>query len=610
MTKDELVGNLGTIAKSGTSEFLKNYETPSASDLIGQFGVGFYSAFLVADRVTVTSKNNNDSQHVWTSDASSFSVVEDPEGNTLGRGTEILLHVREDSLEFLDQEVIKGLILKYSGFINFPIYLLTSRIEHREVVVEKVEEDEEPDEEEGIVIEEDEEEEEEEDNTEIIEETVWEWVQLNNVQPIWLRDPKDVTEEEYLAFYKSLEENDDIDDPYTWVHFTAEGDLDFKAILYVPQEVPSGLFDAKRLKGTRSVKLYVKRVFITDDFDVILPKYLHFVKGVVDSSSLPLNVSREILQQDKSLKQMEKKLIRKIISMVQKLAQDDEEQYNSFYHDYRVNLKLGVIEDSGNQERLLKLLRFPSSKDPATKTSFDQYVENFLPNQNNIYYLAGEDVASCKQSPLLEKLIEKGYEVLYFVDPIDEYWTQSVTSFEGKRLINIAKENNLNLDLEEDEDPKALKEEFEALTSFLKSHLGAKVQKVTLSTRLSSTPSAIVASSMGYSANLERILKAQTLGQEIDQFQRAKKVLEINPKHPIIVELNTRVKANPEDQQNSDTADLLFDTAVLHSGFSLDDPSAFAKRIHRIIELGLGVSETAQNGQEDFEVTENLESNE
>jgi len=287
------------------------------------------------------------------------------------------------------------------------------------------------------------------------------------------------------------------------------------------------------------------------------------------------------------LKQMEKKLIRKIIGMVQKLAQDDEEQYNSFYHDYRVNLKLGVLEDKSNEERLLKLLRFPSSKEVATKTSFDQYIENFLPNQNNIYYLAGEDVAACQQSPLLEKLVEKGYEVLYFVDPIDEYWTQSVTSYEGKKLINIAKENNLGIELEEDEDPKTLAEEFKPLTQFLKDYLGSKVQKVTVSTRLSSTPSAIVSSNMGYSANLERILKAQTLGQEIDQFQRAKKVLEINPKHPIILELSQLLHQNPEDPRIKDTADLLFDTAALHSGFQLDDPSGFAKRIHRIIESSL-----------------------
>jgi len=253
----------------------------------------------------------------------------------------------------------------------------------------------------------------------------------------------------------------------------------------------------------------------------------------------------------------------------------------------------------------LKLLRFASTKDPATTTSFDQYIENFLPSQNSIFYLAGEDVASCQQSPLLEKLIEKGYEVLYFTDAIDEYWTQSVSSYEGKKLINIAKENNLNLDLDEDEDPKALKEEFESLTTFLKNHLGSKVQKVTISTRLSTTPSAIIASNMGYSANLERILKAQTLGQDLDQFQRAKKVLEINPKHPIIIELNNRIKVDPEDQGSKDTADLLFDTAALHSGFALDDPSAFARRIHRIIELGLGVSEpVAHTDSDDSNETE------
>jgi len=594
MTKEELVKNLGTIAKSGTSEFLAQAETGNASDnLIGQFGVGFYSAYLVADRVTVTSKNNNDEQHVWTSTSEgSFSVVQDPEGNTIPRGTSITLHIRDDATEFLDQNVLKGLVSKYSEFITFPIYLWASHMEEREVLVEDDEDDEDL---EDIMLS-DEEDLEDEPEYDTIEEEVFAWELLNNTKPIWTRDPSEITDEEYIAFYKSFAKDEE--DPYSWTHFSAEGDLEFRSILFLPVEPPNDMFNQNREHNPRGVKLYVRRVYITDDFDAIIPRYLSFIRGVVDSSSLPLNVSREVLQQNRSLKQMEKKLVRKAIAMIQKLAVEDEELYMDFYDDYKLNLKLGVLEDRPNQERLAKLLRFYSSKSDNEMVSLEQYVENMKEGQDHIYFLGGESRSLIANSPLLEKLVSKGYEVLYFTDSIDEYWTQSMSAFDGHKLVNVAKDTSLDIDDEEEEDADLLEEQFGDLKTFMKDTLKSKITKCVLSTHLSSSPSAIVSSSYSYTANMERIMKAQALGQGVDTFMAPKKVLEINPKHPLIIDLNDRIAADPEDPIAIDTAELLFDTAALHSGFSLDDPSGFAGRIHRMLAAGLGLGEDAEEAEE------------
>lgn len=594
MTKEELVKNLGTIAKSGTSEFLAQAETGNASDnLIGQFGVGFYSAYLVADRVTVTSKNNDDDQYVWTSTSEgSFSIVQDPEGNTISRGTSITLHIRDDATEFLDQNVLKGLVAKYSEFITFPIYLWASHMEEREVLVED-DEDEEDDLEDIMLS--DEEDLEDEPEYDTIEEEVFAWELLNNTKPIWTRDPSEITDEEYIAFYKSFAKDEE--DPYSWTHFSAEGDLEFRSILFLPVDPPNDMFNQNREHNPRGVKLYVRRVYITDDFDAIIPRYLSFVRGVVDSSSLPLNVSREVLQQSKSLKQMEKKLVRKAIAMIQKLAVEDEELYMDFYDDHKLNLKLGVLEDRPNQERLAKLLRFYSSKSDNEMISLEQYIENMKEGQDHIYFLAGETRSLIANSPLVEKLVSKGYEVLYFTDSIDEYWTQAMSAFDGHKLVNVAKDTNLDIDDEDEEDADLLEEQFGDLKAFMKETLKGKITKCVLSTHLSSSPSAIVSSSYSYTANMERIMKAQALGQGVDAFMAPKKVLEINPKHPLIVDLNDRIAADPEDQQAIDTAELLFDTAALHSGFSLDDPSAFAGRIHRMLSTGLGLDADAEEAE-------------
>lgn len=586
MTKEELIANLGTIAKSGTSEFIaKSGESSDTSSLIGQFGVGFYSSFLVADRVTVQSKNNNDVQHIWTSDSNGVFVVgEDTDGEPIKRGTVISLHLREDQKHFLDQEKLRELIFRYSEFINFPISLYSSRIEEHEIVVE----DEEADVDADFHEEEEEEEEDDEPLTETIQETVWEWVLLNDVKPLWTRDPTEISDEDYIKFYKSaINKNADAEDPYSWSHFTAEGELEFRAILYIPREVPDNMFNSARNHDLRGIKLYVRRVYISDEFDSIIPKYLSFIKGIVDSNSLPLNVSREILQQDKSLKQMEKKIVRKAIAMIQKLAQDDEEAYLEFYDDYKVNLKLGILDDKANQDRLARLLRFHSSKSGSDLVSFEQYVENMKEGQDKIYFIAGENKDVLANSPLLEKLIALDYEVLYFTDSIDEFWTQTFTTFDGKQLVNISKDVKLGIEDETPEEEKIDEEEFKPLLEFFKSTLGTKISKAIISTRLTSTPAALISGAHSYSANMERIQKAQALGSGIDPFMLSKKVLEINPQHSIITHLKQLVEADASAQAAKDIAEILFDTAALSSGFSLDDPTVFTKSIHRILTTNL-----------------------
>lgn len=369
----------------------------STSNLIGQFGVGFYSAFLVADTVTVTSKSNDDDQYVWTSAADgSFTIAKDPQGNTLGRGTRITLHLKDDALEYLEQNTVKEVAKRYSEFINFPIYLWASHDEEKEVPVEEEPKEEKPVDEEKdeneIEVEEEEEDEDEEEEapkTKKVKETIWDWELLNQTKPIWTRSPKEITEEEYKSFFKSIAK--ETEDPLKWIHFTAEGDAEFKSILYIPGRAPQNMFDPHADAHRGALKLFVRRVFITDDFDTLVPNYLKFVRGVVDSDDLPLNVSREMLQQSKILKQIEKKLVRKSIAMFQELASaENKEDYTKFWENYGTNVKLGVIEDAGNRSRLIKLLMYVLSLGhPNTRPIFDiqarlvaAYYKIILPNNN------------------------------------------------------------------------------------------------------------------------------------------------------------------------------------------------------------------------------------
>nr|KAG5698166.1 hypothetical protein BaRGS_030529 [Batillaria attramentaria] len=598
MTHDDLVKHLGTIAKSGTSDFLAKLGEASPSemnDLIGQFGVGFYSSFLVADRVVVTSKHNDDEQYIWESDAESFSVVKDPRGPTLGRGTTVSLHMKEEAHDYLETETLRNLVKKYSQFINFNIYLWTSKTEEVEEPVEDEKEEEaadedkkEEDEEEDAKVEE--EQDEEKPKTKKVTKTVWDWELMNSVKPIWQRKPADVPDEEYTDFYKSISK--DYEDPMAKIHFTAEGEVTFKSILYVPKKAPSDLFSNY---GHRvdAIKLYVRRVFITDDFEDMMPKYLSFVRGVVDSDDLPLNVSRETLQQNKLLKVIKKKLVRKTLDMIKKI---DKEEYDNFWKEYSTNIKLGVIEDTSNRTRLAKLLKFYSSNSDTEQTSLTDYVERMKEKQEAIFFVAGTSREEVSKSPFVERLLKKGYEVLYLVEPVDEYCIQSLPEFEGRKFQNVAKEG---LQLDQSEKAKEMREaqekEFEPLLKWLKdSALSDKIEKATITQRLSDSPCALVASQYGWSGNMERIMRAQAYAKAKDPSQEfyssQKKTLEVNPRHPLIKELKARVEKDAEDQTAKDLAVVMFETATLRSGYILPDTAGFAERIERMLRLSMDVS--------------------
>ncbi|KAL7828116.1 hypothetical protein AOLI_G00312680, partial [Acnodon oligacanthus] len=611
MTKEELVKNLGTIAKSGTSEFLNKMtemqaEGQSTSELIGQFGVGFYSAFLVADSVIVTSKHNNDTQHIWESDSNEFSVIEDPRGDTLGRGTTITLVLKEEASDYLELETIKNLVRKYSQFINFPIYVWSSKTETVEEPIDEEEAEAEKDTTEDEAEVEEEDEEKDKPKTKKVEKTVWDWELMNDIKPIWQRPAKEVEEDEYKAFYKTFSR--DSEEPMSHIHFTAEGEVTFKSILFVPASAPRGLFDEYGSKKNDFIKLFVRRVFITDDFHDMMPKYLNFIKGVVDSDDLPLNVSRETLQQHKLLKVIRKKLVRKTLDMIKKIA---EEQYNDkFWKEFGTNIKLGVIEDHSNRTRLAKLLRFQTSHSESELASLEQYVERMKDKQDKIYFMAGTSRKEAESSPFVETLLKKGYEVIYLTEPVDEYCIQALPEFDGKRFQNVAKEGvKFDESDKAKEKREALEKEFEPLTTWMKDNaLKDQIEKAVLSQRLTKSPCALVASQYGWSGNMERIMKAQAYqtGKDIstNYYASQKKTLEINPRHPLIKEMLKRVKDNAEDQTASDLAVVLFETATLRSGYQLADTKAYGDRIERMLRLSMNVDISEQVEEEPEEEPE------
>ena len=590
MTNEDLVKYLGTIAKSQTSEFLNKFQEAqesenkaSMSDLIGQFGVGFYSAFLVADKVLVTSKHNDDEQYIWESDSNSFSVIKDPRGNTLGRGTTVSLHLKEEAQEFLEEHKLKEIISKYSQFINFNIYLWGSKTVSEEVPIE---DDVKPTSEETAKTNEDgtveeAKEEESKPKTKKVDKTVYDWQLMNSAKPIWQRKTNEVTDQEYRDFYKAFSK--DSQEPLVYTHFVAEGEVTFKSLLYVPKAAPTDIFQNYNKKQD-TIKMYVRRVFISDTYDDLIPKYLNFIRGVVDSDDLPLNVSRETLQQNKLLKVIKKKLVRKILDMIKKLNEAD---YEAFWKEYGTNIKLGVIEDTTNRNRLAKLLRFQSSATESTKlTGLDKYIERMKEKQEFIYFIAGTSRDELSKSPFVERLLKKGYEVLYLVDPIDEYCMQSLPEFEGKRFQNVAKEGlNIDKSKEAEERQKELEKRYEPLINWIKNgHLKERIENVKISSRLVQTPMALVANQYGYSGNMERITRAQAYQKSggdsaTNYYYGQKKILEINPGHPLVKELLRRVDSNPNDQKAKDLVELMFESATLRSGYELRDTAGFADRI-------------------------------
>ncbi|VAI73832.1 unnamed protein product [Triticum turgidum subsp. durum] len=479
MTKSDLVNNLGTIARSGTKDFMEALAAGADVSMIGQFGVGFYSAYLVAERVVVTSKHNDDEQYVWESQAGgSFTVTRDTTGEPLGRGTKITLYLKDDQLEYLEERRLKDLVKKHSEFISYPISLWTEKTTEKEISDDE-DEDEKKDTEEGKVEEIDEEKEEKEKKKKKIKEVSHEWNLINKQKPIWMRKPEEITKDEYAAFYKSL--TNDWEEHLAVKHFSVEEDL-------------------------------------------------------------PLNISRETLQQNKILKVIRKNLVKKCIELFFEIA-ENKEDYNKFYEAFSKNLKLGVHEDSTNRTKLAELLRYHSTKSGDELTSLKDYVTRMKEGQNDIYYITGESKKAVENSPFLEKLKKKGYEVLYMVDAIDEYSIGQLKEFEGKKLVSATKEG-LKLDDSEEEKKRKeeLKEKFEGLCKVIKEVLGDRVEK-------------------------------------------------INPENAIMEELRKRADADKNDKSVKDLVMLLFETSLLTSGFSLDDPNTFGTRIHRMLKLGLSIDE-------------------
>jgi len=620
MTKDELIANLGTVANSGTTKFMSALNEASGDiSQIGMFGVGFYSSFLVADRVTVASKSpNEDIQYVWQSEngKSSFTIAEDPRGNTLGRGTEITLHLKEDAEEYAEFNRLSEMVHHYSEFITHPIFV--RKTETMEIP------DEEEDEGEDLSL--DEEDTTEEKPTKMKEITTHTWEKSNADQAIWAKSKDDISDEEYQKFYSLISKEDF--PAASWSHFDAEGSINFKSLVYMPSDINAKLRNHDYRNYQSSMKLYVRKVLISDDFE-LLPQYLSFVNGVIDSDDLPLNVNRETLQESKIIAIIRKKVTKKVIDMIKKFSEsplpekeekepeideegniieseeDDEpvrHPYLAWAEKFGPSIKMGVVEDTVNRKNLMKLLRYKSSKSDDDVISLKDYVSRMKDWQKDIYFIAGTFEDELKASPFMEKFNEKDVEVIYFTDPSDEYMAGSAQEFDGKKFVAINKEgiefNDEDKELV-DRRNAAYKTKLSDLKSFMVKFYTGVIFKVEISKRLGSVPAIISAHEYGQTPNMERMMQAQAFSHGKDYIPNPSmsrmKVLEINPRHPIIEKLSQEIPKTddwaPKDLsiELRDSLWTLFDTATLNGGYPLNESKAFTKRMSRVLKTQLGL---------------------
>ena len=595
MTKEELINNLGKIAQSGTKAFVDALGQGTADvNLIGQFGVGFYSAYLVADRVEVVTKSMQDNAKTyrWSSSADSSYTIEEEDAEPMeGSGTRLILHLKEDSSDYVEASKIEELLERYSEFIEFPISVWKETTEYKQVEDEEANKDlpegEEP-------------------KMKTVPETKEGYDRVNTQKPIWLRTPKDVTEPEYQEFYKSAFKGS-FDEPMKYTHFVLEGQVECKAILYIPGMLPFELSKDMFDEDARNIRLYVKRVFINDSFEDLMPRWLKFVKGVVDSDDLPLNVSREILQKSKVLNIINKRLVRKSLDMIREIMEDDPAQYVLFWNNFGKYLKVGIVEDDKHRKELAPLLRFYSKSSDEEYTSLDDYVENMPEGQKSIYYVTGDGKENAAMSPVVEKLASRGYDVLFAAEPLDEIMMESLRSHKDFDIVDAAKEG-LKLGDEDDEETKKkkekLNEDFKEVTGYLESLLKGKVQKVVVSDLLTDSPAGLVQGAYGMSPSMQRYMKAQAVaaGQgEAVMGGMNKAVLEINPNHPIVKDLDRLVKIDKESKDLENSALLMYDVASMTSGYNVGDMKGFAQRVMGLMSNRVG-AEGEESGPKDVEV--------
>jgi len=597
MTRDELINNLGRIAQSGTRNFMEALGEGTADvNLIGQFGVGFYSAYLVANKVEVVTKSMQDGskQYRWTSQADSqYTIEEDNSDPIEGSGTRLILHLKDEAAEYLEASKIEELLQRYSEYIEFPISVWKETTEYQQV----------PDDEANMDLPEG-----EQRKMKTVPVTKEGYDRINTQKPIWLKPPKEVQEEEYKEFYKSAFRAA-YDDPMKWSHFVLEGQVQCKALLYIPGMLPFELSKDMFDDNARNIRLYVKRVFINDKFEDLMPRWLKFVRGVVDSDDLPLNVSREILQKSKVLSIINKRLVRKSLDMMKEIADDeDKSQYIMFWNNFGKYLKVGAVEDDKNRDEIASLLRFFSSKTGEEYTSLDEYVEGMPEGQKAIYYVTGDSRENAAMSPVLEKLTSRGYNVLFATEPLDEIMMESLRSYKDKDIVDAAKAN-LKLD-EEDEESKKSKETLKAdlkdVCDYLEVLLKGKIQSVEISTLLTDSPAALVQGAYGMSPTMQRYMRAQAVatGQSAPEMNRA--ILEINPKHPIVKDLDRMVKLDKESEELKDIALSMYDVAAMTSGYDVPDMKAFAQRVMKMMDdrVDESVRNTVKDEKKDDDVVE------